>query len=464
MAGTLGKSSTRIASIDVLRGLTILGMTMCAYIGWNSNLPAWMFHAQTPPPTYEFRPDVPGLTWVDLVFPFFLFSMGAAFPFALKKKLDRGTGKHVLALGLFKRWLILTAFSLVLGNSITVRWSGIPAVWQELFIIGVWGAMFMSLTRFPTKRAWKRNIFNIIGLGLLTLLAGIKHDFINGNFSLTNCDIIMSILAAVSLFGGIIWLLTAGSMKLRILVFLFIAAIKAVASFTPIFDSITFTGWPLFDISYLQYLLIALPGSMVGDILLKSSKETEPENTPGRMAGTAAAIICIAALVFQLWGIQTRHVLLTLCVTSGILAVFCLIIRRNTCTWTRIATIGFAFMIAGIALDFADGGMTKDYCNLSYLFETCGMAALTAAVFHFFDKEYGCRFPLMSGCGQNPMIAYTAASYIIVPILSLTGLMGLLTGAAAGSQFWGVAQGVIITLLLALFTNIFTKAKLFWRS
>lgn len=32
----------------------------------------WMFHAQTPPPTYAFNPDVPGITWVDLVFPFFL--------------------------------------------------------------------------------------------------------------------------------------------------------------------------------------------------------------------------------------------------------------------------------------------------------------------------------------------------------------------------------------------------------
>ena len=77
---TLGNK--RIASIDILRGITIAGMVLCANIGYYSDLPAWMFHAQTPPPTYAFNPDVPGITWVDLVFPFFLFAMGAAFPFA----------------------------------------------------------------------------------------------------------------------------------------------------------------------------------------------------------------------------------------------------------------------------------------------------------------------------------------------------------------------------------------------
>lgn len=51
----------RIATIDMLRGIAIVGMILCANIGFNSDLPAWMFHAQTPPPTYAFNPDVPGM-------------------------------------------------------------------------------------------------------------------------------------------------------------------------------------------------------------------------------------------------------------------------------------------------------------------------------------------------------------------------------------------------------------------
>ena len=45
----------------------------------------------------------------------------------------------------------------------------------------------------------------------------------------------------------------------------------------------------------------------------------------------------------------------------------------------KIGYIGFILMLAGIALDPVDGGITKDHCNLSYLFTTSGMAALTAA-------------------------------------------------------------------------------------
>jgi predicted acyltransferase len=37
-----------------------------------------------PPPDHKFNPAIPGITWVDLVFPFFLFSMGVAIPLALR--------------------------------------------------------------------------------------------------------------------------------------------------------------------------------------------------------------------------------------------------------------------------------------------------------------------------------------------------------------------------------------------
>ena len=62
----------RIYSIDALRGITIIMMILCASIGYASDLPAWMFHCQVPPPDYVFKPEVRGITWVDLVFPFFI--------------------------------------------------------------------------------------------------------------------------------------------------------------------------------------------------------------------------------------------------------------------------------------------------------------------------------------------------------------------------------------------------------
>ena len=76
----------RAYTVDLLRGLAIVGMVLSGQILWHAELPAWLFHAQVPPPSFRFDPSVPGITWVDLVFPFFLFSMGAAFPLALRRR------------------------------------------------------------------------------------------------------------------------------------------------------------------------------------------------------------------------------------------------------------------------------------------------------------------------------------------------------------------------------------------
>ena len=82
------KQPTRRAySLDALRGYAILTMVLSATVVYGI-LPAWMYHAQEPPPTHAYQPDLAGLTWVDLVFPFFLFAMGAAFPFSLRRKYE----------------------------------------------------------------------------------------------------------------------------------------------------------------------------------------------------------------------------------------------------------------------------------------------------------------------------------------------------------------------------------------
>src|SRR5689334_13936563 len=86
------QSQSRAQALDALRGFAILAMLLSGQLPFGENsLPAWMYHAQVPPPNHEFNPLLPGITWVDLVFPFFLFSMGAAFPLALARRMDEGT-------------------------------------------------------------------------------------------------------------------------------------------------------------------------------------------------------------------------------------------------------------------------------------------------------------------------------------------------------------------------------------
>ena len=115
-------ATKRIITIDILRGITIFAMILCANI-YFPNLPAWMFHGQTPPPDFAFNPDVKGITWVDLVFPFFLFTMGAAFPLAMRKKLENGVSKWSITGSLVRRWITLTIFAIALGNAYSIGWA-----------------------------------------------------------------------------------------------------------------------------------------------------------------------------------------------------------------------------------------------------------------------------------------------------------------------------------------------------
>ena len=453
----------RIASIDILRGITIAGMVLCANIGYYSNLPAWMFHCQTPPPSYAFNPEVAGITWVDLVFPFFLFAMGAAFPFALRRRMEKGESKLSIVGGLVKRWLILTVFALILGNAYSLGGSSQPEWMIQIFKIALWVSLFLALVR--VKKKYLGAAVNLAGVAMLGLLATIFTKCFGLSISKWTSDIIIMILAVMAICGGFIWMLTRDNIRLRWLVVFLIAAFKALDSYAPaaleFVPSCSAIGW-FFSWDWLQYLLIILPASVIGDMILCHSRSGEALTID--RSGIIAGVLAFAAVAVQLWGLFTRHVLADFCISAVLAIAFVILTWKNRNLYSHVAWIGFALMLVGIALDPVDGGITKDYCNLSYLFTTGGMSALMTAVLLMLEMRFGVECGFVAGVGQNPMLAYTVTSFLIGPILSAVGLLPILYGLAAGSQFWGIMQGVLITLVMMAVTYAFTKLKLFWRS
>ena len=438
-------------------------MILCANIGYNSDLPAWMFHAQTPPPTYAFNPDVPGITWVDLVFPFFLFTMGAAFPLAMRKRLENGTGRWAVTGSLFRRWLTLTIFAIVLGNAYKIGSSTRPEIVKGLFSIGLWAVMFMSLVRLKDER--KCRLINNTGLFLLVVMAVLSVDYLGITLSRWSSDIIIMILANIAIFGGLIWMFTKDNLRLRWLILLFIIAIKALSSYTPQalawVPSLAGIGW-FFSWSFLQYLVIAIAGSIAGDMLLNHSRSGEKtEVDPYHIT---AGIIALAAALVQLWGLFTRHILADFIISAVLGVVFVVLTwkRRNIMTW--LGYFGFAFMLVGIIFDPIDGGITKDHCNLSYMLTTTGMTALTGAFVLMLELKWNIKGRGLSGSGQNPMLAYTVTNFLTGPVLAMLGIGAWLDTISLGSPFWGVIRGLTYTLLMVAVTCFFTEKKLFWRS
>ena len=92
----------RLSSLDAFRGLVILTMTFVNYLAGVKNIPAWAKHM---PESND------GYTFVDVVFPGFLFIVGVAIPLALHKRMARGESLF----SLLQRVLVRSASLLFVG-------------------------------------------------------------------------------------------------------------------------------------------------------------------------------------------------------------------------------------------------------------------------------------------------------------------------------------------------------------
>ena len=122
----------------------------------------------------------------------------------------------------------------------------------------------------------------------------------------------------------------------------------------------------------------------------------------------------------------------------------------------RIGYIGFIFLVSGVLFDPLDGGITKDYCNLSYLFTTSGMGILVVSALLGCELNAGLRCRFLSSVGQNPMAAYTVTGFVVSPVLTLTGAMSLLENLSLGSPFcvWYKTIWALLFIPRAIINNI----------
>ena len=141
--------NNRALALDALRGYAIITMVLSATIVTHV-LPGWMSHAQTPP-DHVFNPLLPGITWVDLVFPFFLFAMGAAFPFSIKKRAEKGDSKLKLVYEAGKRGIQLTFFAIFIQHFYPYMLSSPQDMRAWLLAILCFVVLFPMFMRIPLK-------------------------------------------------------------------------------------------------------------------------------------------------------------------------------------------------------------------------------------------------------------------------------------------------------------------------
>lgn len=125
----------RIDSIDIFRGLTILVMIFVNEVSAVKGLPWW---------TYHLPEHANGMTYVDMVFPFFLFIVGISLPLAIRHRLS----KDASVAGLWMHVIARSFALLVLGIALANRDNADP------HLMGMSGSTWLLLTLLGAILFW----------------------------------------------------------------------------------------------------------------------------------------------------------------------------------------------------------------------------------------------------------------------------------------------------------------------
>lgn len=456
----------RAYSIDLLRGAAILGMVLSGQMLWNAGLPAWMFHAQVPPPAFVFDPTVPGITWVDLVFPFFLFAMGAAFPLALRRRIAEGRSQLSIFSGVAVRFALLALFAIALGNLRPAALGDLPAWAKAAVQLVVWGLFCMLFVRTKRLSPSRNAYLHLAGAaGLVALMLAARYA-LGLPASVHRSDVIILVLADMALFGTAVWWFTRDNLLWRLGVLAIIAALKIGAGVEGSWNEALWEWAPvswLFRVEYLKYLCIVIPGTIAGDLLVRCMTAAPGPAAPVSAAARAGAATALLIVAVNLWGLFTRELTVNL-IATGVLGLAALHLLRREEPARTIFGWGLFWLLLGLTLEAAEGGIKKDYATLSYFFVTAGLASAVVAAAQTLLREPGRSTRWLIRCGQNPMVAYTAAGFVILPLATLAHLSEPLARFAALTPWCGFWRGALVTAAVAAFTVLLTDKKILWRT
>lgn len=458
--------ANRLITLDCFRGLAILLMVLSGSIAFGDVLPAWMYHAQVPPPLHKFMPTLAGITWVDLVFPFFLFSMGAAFPLALKSQLAKPETKYIV-FKILKRYLLLIFFAIFTHHSKAWVMNSQANLTENLLSIGCFILLFLMFAITSVESKLTSNARQITGF-VLAMAFLILYPFKDGGFNIFRSDIIIVVLANMALFGSLIWVLTRKTPWLRLAILPFVMAIFLSGKEAGSWQNIVFNWSPLpwaYTFYYLKYLFIIIPGTFAGDWLLKIQEENLTINTSNKLI--VMALLCLLMVVSNTCFLYSRLLILNLSVTfllSAILFYLNYLSKLNK-VYQNLMSAGILLLILGLFFESYEGGIKKDPSTFSYYFVTSGMSFLTIFSFLIIESSGYVKlgFRWTAKVGQNPMIAYTAGSLFLIPIIKITHIESLFN--QLNQTAWGgFSKGVIFTTIIAVLAIFFTNRRIFWKT
>ncbi len=282
-------TAQRILSIDAFRGITILVMIFVNELAGVQGIPLWMKHMPA---------DADAMTFVDMVFPAFLFIVGMSIPFAINNRLSKGDNIGQLQLHILFRTIGLIVLGVFMVNAeggYNEEAMGMSiALWSLLFYAGViliWNVYtFKSKAVIYTLRA--------IGIALLLVLAFIYKGGEDGTQSLTpQWWGILGLIGWAYLIACILYQLLSGKL-FAIIVAIGVCILFYAAGRSYMADSSAVMRWMSGQTGHATHTAIVLCGIAVS-LIFFDTKQKRSDSQRFMFIFAFAAIVFIAGFVLR---------------------------------------------------------------------------------------------------------------------------------------------------------------------
>ena len=459
----------RAFGLDALRGLFLVLMTFGFSIG-TAHFPLWMFHRQFPFDTAT-PVDAAGISWRDLAYVSFLLTMAAALPLTLSRRIAKGEPEIGIIIAALKRWALLMVFAILVGHSNTF----FLGYTQSARVLSIIGFVIMAMV-FTRRRAdWSEPGFraiNIAGWVMAIAFLALTPITYGSTFSFARNDDIIVGLAFASLVGALVWYFTRENLIARLAILGLV-----VAAYLGAKGDGWVAGWwwdakyPwLFSAQALGLLTIVIPGTIIGDIILKwmrAGTDSAAAAGWGPVRTGGVALLCLAFTPVVTAGMYNRQVALTVAIVGAMLVAGAIL------TWSPVTSVermmrslfiwAATWLAIGLLVEPFEGGIKKIPDTLSYFFTVTGTTAMLLVAFTAVIDGLGRQrwVATLIDVGHNPLLAYVLLTILINPA---TDLIPPLRGLLLGSPVEELLRCVLEVLLVVFVVRYLSRKRIYWRT
>lgn len=461
----------RAFALDALRGLFLISMTLGFSIG-SDHLPVWMYHRQFPPPGDK-AVDVAGISWRDLAYGAFLFTMAAALPLTFSKRVEKGDTEITIVMAAFRRYAMLLVYALLVAHSNTF----FIGYTQTARIIALAGFLVMALIFTRRRRDWNERAFTIAnrsGWVLAVAFLALTPLLYGQRFAFSRIDDIIAGLAFASLAGIIIWYFTRDNLPARFAI-LAVAVAAYLGAKGDGWLAQWWWGWPAswaFEANRFTLLTVVIPGTIAGDLMLRWMRDASRAGDPApawsamrswTLAGISAAVTPVVVV-----GLYNRYVAVTFqlvlaLIVGGLFATH----KPNTPIERLLRSLfvwGSLWLVIGLVLEPFEGGIKKVPDTLTYYFTVTGVTMMLLVLLTtIIDSLHRRRWVnALIDVGHNPLLAYVLYTVLINSALELVPV--LRQDPATSSPGWSLVRSAFVVVAVVLIVRAMSRRRIYWRT